>query len=363
MDVSLRLVRGRRGSSRVRVWSVGLGIVCVGIFLAIANIHHFTKKGVGVGSGIRLGAMGHQSSMFVDAFKGRGCFGYVGLRDRKDELSRLVPQGWAVQVDRIPYECDVGMDGTIVRFDGKNTLYVPLNNKGIKVIPAGVFEDGESVTTLDLENNKIHTLPDGAFHGLDNLQELKLSGNIITHIHPNAFQGLGSLQTLSLARNPIQELPVGVFSGCPKLTTLTLHSVALKSVDPGVFKGLTNLNKLHMYNTDIDGIPKDVFRYLPNLKVLSIHMGSRNKLPEGLLDNMPNLEELSVDGDALPLQDLDDGETSSMFESQRNLRFVYLFGDTTEEIFLKVRAALADANNCKVIVQGNPNMGPGYSFT
>eukprot|EP00954_Amorphochlora_amoebiformis_P020718 1341337-Amorphochlora_amoeboformis.AAC.1 len=137
MDVSLRLVRGRRGSSRVRVWSVGLGIVCVGIFLAIANIHHFTKvgnnhanlypwqmrtyakgqgvilcrdremaplapnpKGVGVGSGIRLGAMGHQSSMFVDAFKGRGCFGYVGLRDRKDELSRLVPQGWAVQVDR-----------------------------------------------------------------------------------------------------------------------------------------------------------------------------------------------------------------------------------------------------------------------
>mmetsp|Transcript_19923 Transcript_19923/g.28028 ORF Transcript_19923/g.28028 Transcript_19923/m.28028 type:complete len:113 (+) Transcript_19923:1-339(+) len=112
-----------------------------------------------------------------------------------------------------------------------------------------------------------------------------------------------------------------------------------------------------MYNTDLEEIPKEFFEMLPNLQVLSVHMANLPVLESGFLQPMTALEELSVDGPSLPL------DQASLFASQSKLRFVYLFGKTTEEIFNKVRSNLSDENNCKVVVQENPNIGPGYSYT
>eukprot|EP00471_Norrisiella_sphaerica_P009705 CAMPEP_0184499516 /NCGR_PEP_ID=MMETSP0113_2-20130426/41672_1 /TAXON_ID=91329 /ORGANISM="Norrisiella sphaerica, Strain BC52" /LENGTH=317 /DNA_ID=CAMNT_0026887439 /DNA_START=366 /DNA_END=1319 /DNA_ORIENTATION=- len=266
-------------------------------------------------------------------------------------------RGWAGNVERVPHSEEIDADGVLTKFDPGTVMYISLNNKNIQDIPPGTFEGAEKARMLDLDANKISVLKAGTFQGLSKLEELKLSGNIIQTIEPGAFAGMPNLKSLYLSRNPISELKEGVFEGLKNLTSLTLHSAPLKEINPLAFAPLANLKKLHMYNTDIDEIPEGLFTYLPNLQVLSIHMCNVKKLPSNFLQPMSELEELSVDGPSMPI------ENAVLFASQPKLRFVYLFGSTTEEIFLAVRKGLADASNCKVVVQENPNIGPGYSYT
>jgi len=280
-------------------------------------------------------------------------------RRGRERRSVWTAKGWAGNVERISPTVAVSddEDGILTAFDAGTTSYISLASKGIRSIPKGTFEgSSDSVRTLDLESNKLAVLEADMFKGLENVEELKLSGNIIQTIQPGAFRGMENLKALYLSKNPISDLPKGAFEGL-NLTTLTIHSVPLKKIDPEVWRPLRNLRKLHMYNTDLEDIPKEFFEMLPNLQVLSMHMANLPVLENGFLQPMAALEELSVDGPSLPLA------KSDLFASQSKLRFVYLFGKTTEEIFKKVRSNLADENNCKVVVQENPNIGPGYSYT
>ena len=89
-----------------------------------------------------------------------------------------------------------------------DTQFMFLDNKGIKAIRNGTFQQFAKLLHLSLNSNKIEELYTETFKELINLNVLELQSNFIQYIAKDAFSNLQSLNTLYLQGNRINSADI-----------------------------------------------------------------------------------------------------------------------------------------------------------
>ena len=107
-----------------------------------------------------------------------------------------------------------------------------LDQPGLRVLPAGVFDGLEALQELWIGGSGIERIEAGAFRGLARLRRLDLADNRIEALAPGTFAGLLALQSLNLNRNRIPSFPLDELEALPNLDGL------YTARNPGNVRGL-----------------------------------------------------------------------------------------------------------------------------
>ena len=114
-----------------------------------------------------------------------------------------------------------------------------LDQPGLRVLPAGVFDGLEALQELWIGGSGIERIEAGAFRGLARLRRLDLADNRIEALAPGTFAGLLALQSLNLNRNRIPSFPLDELEALPNLGREDVRPTGLYIArNPGNVRGL-----------------------------------------------------------------------------------------------------------------------------
>lgn len=147
---------------------------------------------------------------------------------------------------------------------------VSLANRGLKGIPAWVFEKLPNLEKLNVQGNQLKALP-AQLSKLRKLKTLDARNNQISDVHGN-IGALSKLETLKLTKNNLSKLPASLWR-------------------------LPNLKALHMSLNYLDTLPEDV-RRLKKLEYLGLQANELTGLPQSIGD-LSRLKELRLSDNLL----------------------------------------------------------------
>ncbi|MHC4740447.1 MAG: leucine-rich repeat domain-containing protein [Planctomycetota bacterium] len=173
-----------------------------------------------------------------------------------------------------------------------NVTELHLSNKGLKTLPAGLFELAD-LKTLSLHSNRLTTVPD-AIRELSRLQELYLHRNLLEAV-PDSIGKLIYLRTLDLSDNKLKAVPDAI-TKLTSLQSLFLYGNELSGVPDSIGK-LTSLRRLCLHDNELKAVP-DAIGKLTTLQTLYLHSNKLSSVPDSI-GKLPVLQELSLGGNEL----------------------------------------------------------------
>lgn len=155
---------------------------------------------------------------------------------------------------------------------GPDTLYVKLNNCGIKNIDKDSLKHTTKLKKFDVSRNELECLVDGTFEYSLELTFLSLTHNYIMNLDKNVFQNLTKLSKLYLKQNKISHIDRELFSDLVNLRELSLSYNMLQNIDSGCFLKTTNLQTILLAHNKLSSLDDGLFSSLKRLEVL--YLGS-----------------------------------------------------------------------------------------
>lgn len=185
------------------------------------------------------------------------------------------------------------------RKDSNYILKLGLNEKELRTIDAGAFDELYCLKYLLLSSNILHDIDSDTFRGLNKVQEIDLSHNMLKRIPDNAFNSLENLMKIDLSFNDIKQLATNSFTGLSNLWELHLEHNEILDLPSHIFATTKLLHWLFLSQNRISVVTTPTLENLEELDTLDLSSNGITYIYEPMFKALPRTSYLDLSGNHL----------------------------------------------------------------